>query len=162
MTGLPVLLEPAAEDDLPELLALERSCFSNPWTAEHFRQEMGRPERGRLLVLRNPQRGAPQGRRIAAYVAYQTLAGELHILNLGVLEKLRRRGLARRLLRLVLELGLGRGAEMAWLEVRSGNQAGIGLYLAEGFEQTGIRRGYYSRPEEDAMLLRKRLRSEDP
>jgi ribosomal-protein-alanine N-acetyltransferase len=112
--------------------------------------------------MRTADRGAAQGRRIVAYVAFQTVADEVHVLNLAVRGDLRRRGLGRRLLRLVSELGLRRGAEVVWLEVRRGNQAGIGLYLAEGFEQTGLRRGYYANPEEDAVVLRKRLSPEDP
>jgi ribosomal-protein-alanine N-acetyltransferase len=158
----PLLIEAAGDDDLPELLALEGSSFSNPWTAEHFRQELGRPERGRVLVMRTADRSAPQGRRIVAYVVFQTVADELHVLNLAVRGDLRRRGLGRRLLRLVSELGLRRGAEVVWLEVRRGNRAGIGLYQAEGFEQTGLRRGYYANPDEDAVVLRKRLSPADP
>ena len=110
-----------------------------------------------MLVLRAADGRTPQGRRIVAYVAFQAVADELHILNLAVEQDLRRQGLARRLLRLVSELGVRRGAEVVWLEVRRGNHAGIGLYLAEGFEESGLRRGYYANPEEDAVILRKRL-----
>ena len=61
--------------------------------------------------------------------------------------------------RLVTESGRSAGAGEAFLEVRPSNLAAIRLYQSMGFEQIGIRRGYYQAPDgrEDAIVLRREL-----
>jgi len=66
------------------------------------------------------------------------------------------RGLGRRLLALVLALGARRGAERALLEVRQSNWAAQRLYRSLGFHGVAVRRGYYTHPSEDALILEKR------
>jgi [ribosomal protein S18]-alanine N-acetyltransferase len=57
---------------------------------------------------------------------------------------------------LVSELKTAQVSEVN-LEVRASNQAALGFYLVQGFEESGRRRSYYSDPEEDAVLMRLRL-----
>jgi ribosomal-protein-alanine N-acetyltransferase len=149
-----VFLEAAGEEDLPALVALERRSFSHPWSAGSFRTEMRDPERGRIVVLREPPEPEVE-RGLLAYCAFQVTLDELHILDLAVRPERRRQGLGGRLLRRVLELGARRGARIALLEVRRSNWAAVELYRAAGFELAGVRRSYYSNPPEDALLLRR-------
>jgi ribosomal-protein-alanine N-acetyltransferase len=88
-------------------------------------------------------------------------AGEAHILNLCVGETFRCRGLGKRLLTLLIERAAAAGMSEAFLEVRPSNTAAIRLYLAHGFEQVGMRRGYYQAVggREDAAVLRLGLRA---
>jgi ribosomal-protein-alanine N-acetyltransferase len=150
-----VFLEAAGEEDLAALVELERRSFSQPWSVGSFRAELRDPARGRIVVLREPH-ADPDGRRgLLAFCSFQVVVDELHILDFAVLPERRREGLGRSLLRCVLELGARRGARVALLEVRSGNLAALRLYRAAGFEVAGVRRGYYSNPPEDALLLRR-------
>ena len=105
-------------------------------------------------MLREPPGAPDRERTLLAFCSFQVVLDELHILDFAVLPERRRQGLGRRLLRRVLELGARRGARVALLEVRSSNQAALGLYRSAGFEVAGVRRGYYSNPSEDALLLR--------
>src|ERR1700739_4271937 len=88
-------------------------------------------------------------------------AGEAHILNLCVGEVFRCRGLGGRLLALLVERATAAGMADAFLEVRPSNTAAIRLYLAHGFEQVGMRRGYYQAVSgrEDAAVLRLAVRA---
>jgi ribosomal-protein-alanine N-acetyltransferase len=144
-------LEPAQADDLRAITALERACYSHPWSEASLRQAISNEQRYRALVLRAPDRA------VRAYCIVQRVADELHVHNLAVTEAARRRGLARRLLAHVLEEARHSGARLALLEVREGNRAARALYGALGFEEVGHRRGYYASPTEDAILLRKTL-----
>jgi ribosomal-protein-alanine N-acetyltransferase len=83
-------------------------------------------------------------------------AGEAHILNLCVQAEYRCLGVGRRLLTLLIDIARGAGMTDAFLEVRPTNTAAIRLYLAMGFEQVGVRRGYYQavNGREDAAVLR--------
>ena len=156
MTEGTCALEAATEDDVPALLELERLCFSQPWTARHFRDAMAEPERGLLLVLREPWARADPGRGVVAYCSFQTVVDELHIHNLAVRPERQGRGLGRKLLELALGLGARRGAQKALLEVRQSNWAAQRLYRSLGFQGVAVRRGYYTDPIEDALILEKR------
>jgi [ribosomal protein S18]-alanine N-acetyltransferase len=50
-----------------------------------------------------------------------------------------------------------RGAREAFLEVRVDNTAARSLYRGEGFEEVGLRRGYYDGGRVDAVTMRKNL-----
>ena len=75
-------------------------------------------------------------------------------MNLTVTPEGRGRGLGRFLLRLAKDLATRRGAREAFLEVRESNLAARALYRSAGFSEVGRRPGYYTRPREDALLLR--------
>lgn len=66
---------------------------------------------------------------------------------------MRRKGLGKRLLRLVLQACAKMGMQKAALEVREGNYAAIGLYEGLGFERCGRRRHYYPDNGEDALIF---------
>jgi ribosomal-protein-alanine N-acetyltransferase len=155
MTALPFALEAATEDDVPALLAMERLCFSQPWTVQHFRDAMADPEVGLILILRSLAPPDDPGRGVLAYCSFQTVVDEMHIHNLAVDPARQGRGLGRRLLELTLALGARRGAERALLEVRQSNWAAQRLYRSLGFRGVAVRRGYYTHPSEDALILEK-------
>ena len=156
MSEPPFLLETATPEDLPALIALERECFSHPWTPQGFRDAMADPSRGAVLVLRAPADQPGPLRGVVGYCAYQVVLDELHIHNLAVLPQERGRGHARLLLLACLKEGVRRGADRALLEVRSGNREALALYRSCGFTTVGVRRGYYAQPADDALLLERR------
>jgi ribosomal-protein-alanine N-acetyltransferase len=156
MTPPPFALEAATDDDVPALLAVERQCFSQPWTARNFRDALADPQQGLVLVLRGPAPPDDPGRGVLAYCSFQTVVDEMHIHNLAVDPKQQGLGLGRRLLELSLAVGARRGAERALLEVRQSNWAAQRLYRSLGFQGVAVRRGYYTHPAEDALILEKR------
>jgi len=78
----------------------------------------------------------------------------MEILNLAVAPEYRRRGLASRLLGLVLKIGKRLGVARVFLEVRESNVAARALYCRQGFGQVGVRKGYYPDNMEDALVQR--------
>ena len=138
--------------DVPEVVAIERASYQFPWSEGIFRD---------CLRVGYTCRVAALGRQVAGYGVMSVGAGEAHILNLCVGEAFRCRGLGKRLLTLLIERAAAAGMGEAFLEVRPSNTAAIRLYLAHGFEQVGMRRGYYQAVggREDAAVLRLALRS---
>ena len=161
MTGAPVALEPATLDDLEALSALEARCQTHPWSRTGMRDAIV-PVAGEgvILVLRGPWDPGDPARGIQAYCAFQVVADEAHVHNLAVAPEARRRGLARRLLALVLRVAADKGARVVHLEVRAGNAAARALYRAMGFREVGQRAAYYSAPVEDAVLLSRASRTD--
>jgi ribosomal-protein-alanine N-acetyltransferase len=150
--GPPVYVEAAGTDDVEDLVGLERRSFSNPWTAGHFRQALAIPERGRVLLLRAAVGDDPKG--MVGYCVFEMVVDEVHVHNLAIAPSRRRQGLGRRLLALTIDIARRRGARSALLEVRQGNWPALELYRSMGFRPVGRRRGYYTRPTEDAVVLR--------
>jgi ribosomal-protein-alanine N-acetyltransferase len=93
---------------------------------------------------------ARTGGRMVAFLAWRRLAeDECEVLQLETIPECRRRGMARLLLQKLKEQEAGN----LFLEVRSSNAAALQLYEREGFKRIGLRRNYYSLPEEDALVL---------
>ena len=105
----------------------------------------------RLYVAREPA-GA-----VIAYCACWVVFDELHINSFAVDPAWRRRGVARALLRRVLEESAAAGVRSATLEVRRSNEAARRLYEGSGFKIEGTRRDYYQEPREDALILWNRV-----
>jgi ribosomal-protein-alanine N-acetyltransferase len=134
-------------DDLAAIAELQRRAFTNPWGADSIQWELANTDVARLYVAH-----APDG-AVVAYCACWLIFDELHINSLAVDEGMRRRGVARRLLREVFRDAIRAGAQSATLEVRRSNEAARRLYLSLGFVVDAVRRDYYQLPREDALIL---------
>src|SRR5204863_9854147 len=95
---------------------------------------------------------SPEG-RVVGFCSFWRVSDELHVNNLAVAPDYRRSGAATALLGHVLSEGAKLGAVRVTLEVRRSNDAARLLYERFGFSVAGIRRGYYTKPEEDALIL---------
>ena len=138
----------ASDADLDEILAIEEQSFTNPWTREMYLAELEHPGVAFFFLARTATGQA------AGFCAFWRVLDELHINNLAVLEGFRRQGLGSLLLSRVIEEGVRLGARSAMLEVRESNQAARRLYERFGFLVAGVRPAYYSKPVENALVLR--------
>ena len=94
-----------------------------------------------------------KNRWIVGFCSFWRVLDELHINNLAVLPSRRRAGVATALLEHVLREGAALGATRATLEVRRSNEPARLLYERFGFTVTNVRRAYYTKPVEDALVL---------
>jgi ribosomal-protein-alanine N-acetyltransferase len=147
----PVVLSRARLADLPEVSALERSCYADPWPASAFAVLPDNPR-----VFFTVARAEPGG-RVAGYAVSWYVLDEGELANLAVSSSSRRRGIGRALLRAVLADAKERGIRELYLEVRQSNSAARELYAAHEFEEVGRRKEYYRSPVEDALILRRTL-----
>ena len=147
-----VVIRSMRSSDIAEVVTIERASYQFPWSEGIFRD---------CLRVGYVCRVITASRQVMAYGVMSLGAGEAHILNLCVGETYRCRGVGRRLLSSLIERATAAGMGDAFLEVRPSNTAAIRLYLALGFEQVGMRRGYYQavNGREDAAVLRRALRS---
>ncbi|WP_460032295.1 ribosomal protein S18-alanine N-acetyltransferase [Megalodesulfovibrio paquesii] len=136
--------------DIPQLAALERACFSCPWTEQQYAQVLGE---SRMRVV-----GVRAASQLVAYCSFYHAGDEMEILNLATAPAWRRMGLARRLLGFVLQIGRQMGIEQVVLEVRVSNEAARALYADMGFARVGLRKCYYPDTGEDALVLVRDMR----
>jgi [ribosomal protein S18]-alanine N-acetyltransferase len=142
-------------EDLDAVAALEAASFTNPWTREMLERELATSAVARVYVLRIAG-------RITAFCSCWILYEELHINTLAVAPEFRRQGLATLLMKRLMALAAGEGATRALLEVRRSNAAALQLYESLGFQVADVRRGYYTHPEEDALILARQALPETP
>jgi len=137
----------SSPDDLAEVAALQRRSFTHGWGAEAIQWELENTNVARIYVARTAAGD------LVAYCACWIVFDELHINSLAVDERVRRQGVARRLLDKVVRDAIAEGARMATLEVRQSNAAARALYEGLGFRIEGVRRNYYQDPREDGLIL---------
>ena len=132
---------------VPQVAALEKLCFSDPWSENSVASELKNPLSLWLVAL--------DGDAVAGYVGSQSVLGESDMMNIAVDPNYRRQGVAAALIEdLVLQLKQ-KGNRCLTLEVRASNEPAVKLYEKLGFAQIGRRPNYYRNPKEDALILRK-------
>ncbi len=134
------------DTDLAMVVEIEREAYTFPWSDGIFRDCL---RAGYCCWV------AEQHDFVCAYGIMQVGAGDSHILNLCVRESGRGQGLGRALLSHLLDVASEHRADTALLEVRPTNRTALGLYAAMGFNEVGVRRGYYPgrNGREDALIL---------
>ena len=81
------------------------------------------------------------------------MAGENHIISIGVRRDYRRIGIGKLLLLSLIEMAINNSNSIVTLEVRKSNLVAITLYQKLGFEIVGTRKNYYSDNREDALIM---------
>jgi ribosomal-protein-alanine acetyltransferase len=139
-------IRPAALADAAAMVAIERRCFSDPWTEVAFQEALS--SEWTFCLVADGARGP------AGYLIGHEAAGSGEILNLAVAPESRRRRIGGALLEEGLGVFRSRRATEVFLEVRESNHSAQALYLARGFRPVGQRAAYYRNPREDALVLR--------
>ena len=142
------MIRPMTETDLAQVADLERACFSIPWSERTLRESLAKPE---YLFLVAEEEG-----QVVGYGGLLQVMDEGDITNIAVAEARRGRGIGLELTKGLLEAGRKRGIAMFTLEVRAGNERAVRLYEKLGFHSEGVRKGFYEKPKEDALIMWKR------
>ncbi len=143
----------ATAERLPELLELERTCFSPPWTSKMWEAELINNPFAHVLVAVTADPLRPGDGCLIGFHCFWIVFEELRLMKLAVRESMRRQGIGRALVAEAIGMGMTEGSSRAVLEVRNSNEAAQRLYRELGFVSIGVRRGYYSEPVEDAVVM---------
>ena len=138
---------PMNESHVAQIAALEKQCFSDPWSENSVASELENPL---SLWLIAEEDGA-----VCGYVGSQTVLDETDMMNIAVHPDCRRKGIAAALITELVSRLKARGSRVLRLEVRESNFSAIALYEALGFTQLGLRKNYYRNPKENGLILGK-------
>jgi [ribosomal protein S18]-alanine N-acetyltransferase len=172
--GRAARLRPMVPADLVDVIALEHELFpDDPWTPEMFADEVAQPLESRLYLLAEADagdggvadsdivsgRGAASGTVMAGYAGMMFIPGgtQADVLTIAVRKAYWGQGIGSAMLGTLITAARERGCTEVFLEVRADNTRAHGLYLRRGFEELGIRRGYYQPSGMDAIVMRKDL-----
>ena len=156
--GPSVRLRPMVPEDLADVMALEHQLFpDDPWSAEMFAEEVTQPPGSRLYLI--AEAVADATRVTAGYAGMMFVPGgvQADVLTIAVAPAYWGRGIGSALLGKLIQAARNRGCTEVFLEVREDNPRARGLYLRRGFEEIGVRRGYYPPSGVDAIVMRKDL-----
>ena len=139
-------------EDIDQVCALEEMVFSMPWQRDAFIEMVENEDALYLVVEKKSNPGV-----VIAACGLRHIVGEGDISNVLVHPDYRKRGIARLMLAELMKAGSEKyGIEAYTLEVRKSNIDAIRLYQYYGFVEEGIRKNFYEKPTEDAIIMWKR------
>ena len=136
----------AQRRDVPDLLVIEEAQFPEPWTKGMLIDEITNTETRRYTVV-------TEHKKIVGYLGVMFVLDELHVNTIGTLPGFEGRGVATALLDDAWTDARARGIRRATLEVAVSNERAITLYYRYGFRPVGVRKNYYEKSKEDALVL---------
>ena len=147
--GTKLSYEPLAEEHLDAIMKIEKEAYPEPWTVGMFREEI-RSRRSCFYV-------AHADGALVGYSGFWLVLDEAHITSLTVEAGHRGMGFGREQLLHLLAQGEENGVRAFTLEVRESNAPARSLYESLGFRTVGLRKGYYSTTQEDAIVMLKEM-----
>lgn len=144
-----MMIVPMNEAHVSQVAALEKLCFSDPWSENSVAAELKNKLALWMVAL--------EGDTVLGYVGSQSVLGESDMMNIAVHPDHRRKGCAEALVLALCDALKGQGNTTLALEVRSSNEPAKALYGKLGFLLAGRRPNYYRNPREDALILKKVL-----
>ncbi|GHU40709.1 ribosomal-protein-alanine acetyltransferase [Clostridia bacterium] len=140
---------PMQAADLPAVIQIEKTLFSEPWSEDGFLSALGFDH---VLYLT-----AHWGGEVVAYCGIYCMLDEGELVNMAVKPESQNKGIGKRMLCHLLEQARQKGVTKVFLEVRVSNQPALHLYESLGFMQSGKRKDFYQKPTEDAYVMVKKL-----
>jgi [ribosomal protein S18]-alanine N-acetyltransferase len=140
-----------SELELDELLLIEQSVYSKPWTRGNFLDAIKNNNWCHLLI---------NGTTLTGYFVAMMGFQEVHLLNFTVAKPFQNKGYGLHMLESLALMSKTVSAQWIWLEVRVSNERAFKVYEAFGFKKVGERKNYYplsSHQREDAIIMSYRL-----
>ena len=136
---------PMTADHLDQVAEIEQICFSDPWSRRMLSEHLENECAATLVAL-------SENGTVLGYAGLLVVLDEGYINNIAVEEAARKHGVASALLDCFVRFAAVNLAFLT-LEVRKSNAPAIALYEKYGFQQVGVRPGFYSHPREDAIIM---------
>lgn len=140
-----IIIRKMQAEDLAQVCEIEKDNFSLPWSEKSFLESM---ERDDTIFLT-----ACMDNEVAGYLGCYCIAGTGEITNVAVKASYRRQGIGGMLLEKLYEEGVALDTQEYFLEVRESNEAAISLYFRQGFVKEGVRKNFYEKPVENAVIM---------
>ena len=158
------------EEDIPQVVEIEKIAFSRPWTKSIFKAVLLLPYAAYYVAVEDGETGADAvntvltGQESAEFVpgkivgvcGVKKIFEEGDISNVAVHPDYRGRGISRKMLEVLMREACEDGVQAFTLEVRAGNEIAVNLYESLGFCTEGSRPRFYEDPVEDGLIMWKR------
>lgn len=143
----------ADRSHVKDIHAIEEECFSAPWSEENIISQLNGPNHVFLVAM--------DGDSVVGYVGMMNVLDEGYISNVAVTAAYRRQKIADALIDKLMERAAALELSFVTLEVRESNDPAKALYRKHGFVEVGLRKGYYTKPKENAVLMTVYLKGDE-
>lgn len=134
-------------EHISRIAQIEKQCFSIPWSEQAFEESMSYDHAVFLVAL------SEETDEITGYIGMYRVFNEGDITNVAVAPEYRGMGIGTKLMKAVIERAKELAIQDIILEVRESNETAIHLYKKMGFEKAGIRKNFYEKPVENAIVM---------
>ena len=157
-----MLIRKMTEEDIKQVVEIEKECFSLPWSEKSFEDSLKREDTIFLVCEQEvyqeyaddiQKQPCIPDKKILGYIGMYCSFEEGEITNVAVLPFARKKGVGNRLINSLKEIAKKQNLERIVLEVRVSNQPAISLYEKNAFVSVGIRKNFYEKPIEDAKIM---------
>lgn len=138
-------IKKAALENLDDITKIADASGLGHWTKTDYEKELENEDAFLLVAVQNQV--------TIGFVSARLITPAVELLNIAVQTELRKQGIGKRLLEVMLSAAKERGASECWLEVRASNGTAQSFYLKNNFKTVGTRPNYYANPLEDAVLM---------
>ena len=138
-------------EDIEQIEQLEKQCFSIPWSRQALISQL--PDDMHIFIA-----AFDDGGNVLGYVGMMYVLDEGYISNVAVSPEFRRNGIADKLIESLVLRANEKNLSFVTLEVRQSNTPAIDLYKKNSFLNVGLRKNYYNKPTEDAILMTRFLK----
>ena len=139
----------ALESDIDRIIEIENESIEPAWTHGMLLGELYRDDSFFELALEND--------KILGFFILREISGEGELLQIAVTKAMRRRGIGNILMSACLDRAAKGGISQVYLEVRAKNEAALSMYERHGFISAGRRKNYYVHPDDDAIIMTKKI-----
>ena len=143
-----ILIRPMLPKDVPQVHDIETASFSDPWSINSFNEGLLYEHNLYMSLLSLDE-------EVWGYACVSFAADEASVDNIAVRSDMRHKGCGKLLLESMTDILSKKGVNRLYLEVRASNDNARFFYIKNGFSQLGIRKGFYSKPLEDAVVMMK-------
>ena len=145
-------IQPMTNETASLVAALEQASFSTPWSEKSIREELENEWAIWYVAMEGPE--------LLGYIGVQYGLDGGDIMTIAIKPEHRGKGIARKLISVILDIFKEKHLQYLTLEVRPSNAPALALYNGLGFREVGRRKKYYREPVEDALLLTLTLEEE--
>jgi len=149
------ITRPMQLDDVPQAVQIDKECFPLNKKPMAYKNELLYNQMARYIVAYDDE--ASDKTSIVGMLGFWLMAGEAHIMTIGVRKSHRRRSIGQLMLKAAMELARSCNAFAITLEVRRSNREALALYAKHGFTERGTRKYYYKETNEDAVIMTREL-----
>jgi ribosomal-protein-alanine N-acetyltransferase len=149
------MIRPMQLDDVPQAVQIDKECFPVNKQPMAYKSDLLYNQMARYIVAYDNE--DPDKTSIVGVLGFWLMAGEAHIMTIGVRKHHQRQGIGQLMLEAAIQLAISCSAFAITLEVRRSNTEALSLYAKYGFTERGIRKNYYNETHEDAVIMTKEL-----
>lgn len=133
------------KEDIDDVINVGLLSLKESFSKGAFLKELSNPIAKYLVLKSNDV--------IVGFIGVWTILDEGHIMDIAVHPQYRNKGIGSLLLEFLISKLESFGLKSMTLEVRASNIVAKALYKKYGFEEEGVRKGYYSNNKEDAIIM---------